>query len=51
MRVSMRACVRVAVRVHGCVCVCAVRVRAGAPAVRRLSVPVGGAAVAGGVIL
>lgn len=31
--ISMRTCARVAVCVHGCVCVCAVRVRAGAAAV------------------
>lgn len=49
--VSVGTRVRVAVCVHGCVGVCAVRVWAGAAAVRCLSVPIGGAAVAGRVIL
>ena len=49
--VSVRTCMRVAVCVHSCVRVCAVRVRAGASTVRCLSVPIGGAAVARGVVL
>lgn len=51
MCISMRTCVWVAVCMHGRICVCAVRVWAGAAAVRCLSVPIGGAAVVGRVIL
>lgn len=46
VHISVGACVGVAVGVSGCI-----RVWAGAAAVRRLSVPIGRAAVAGRVVL